>query len=198
MKKLFTILILSGAAFSQNGTFCFTAVDTDVQKVTVCSNTYGDSQTYNKITLTAGGSSSTEEIRRMEFLNLLNEHRNKLKAAIAEQEAKLAAKNAAAVASEAAIAEQEGKVAALKAAIAEQQAKLAAKNAAAVAAPVAAPATAPPIPTTAAPPAEGAKTVSLVQPQTKESKSLTNAANRIKQRKACLELAKDNPSIMCK
>src|ERR1039458_7081320 len=147
MKKLFTILILTGAAFSQNGTFCFTAVDTDIQKVTVCSHTYGDNQTYNKITLTVGGSSTIEEIRRNEFLNLFDGYKTKLKAALAEQQAKLAAKNADIVALDAAIAEQRAKVAAL---VAEAQAKLAAKNASAVAAPAANPATAPLVPAPAA------------------------------------------------
>jgi len=65
----------------------------------------------------------------------------------------------------------------------------------------------------APPPARGAKveTISAVQSQfataaaastaagsDKGDKSLHDAAKRTKQRKACLELAKDNPSIFCK
>ena len=59
---------------------------------------------------------------------------------------------------------------------------------------------APVMPATAPPPAEGAKfeTVSAVQPQLTGGESLGDAAKRNKQHKACLELAKDNPSIICK
>ncbi len=77
------------------------------------------------------------------------------------------------------------------------------------------PAAAPVAPATAPPPAETAKveTVSAVQPQpttaTAEptvhgvtidtgAESLADSARRIKQHKSCLELAKDNPSIICK
>ncbi len=61
-------------------------------------------------------------------------------------------------------------------------------------------AAAPVMPATAAPPTEGAKfeTVSAVQTQPTGGESLGEAAKRIKQHKACLELAKDNPSIICK
>jgi len=61
-------------------------------------------------------------------------------------------------------------------------------------------AAAPVMPATAPLPAEGAKfeTVSAVQPQPAGGESLGDAAKRMKQRKACLELAKDNPSIICK
>lgn len=78
-----------------------------------------------------------------------------------------------------------------------------------------APAAAPVAPVTVAPPAEGAKveTVSAVQPQPTAagaeptvhgttidsgSESLGDSVRRIKQHKACLELAKDNPNIICK
>lgn len=56
------------------------------------------------------------------------------------------------------------------------------------------------MPATAPPPAEGARpeTVSAVQPQPTGGESLGDAAKRNKQHKACLELAKDNPSIICK
>jgi hypothetical protein len=61
-------------------------------------------------------------------------------------------------------------------------------------------AVAPVMPATAPLPAEGARleTVSAVQPQPTGGESLGDAAKRTKQRKACLELAKDNPSIICK
>lgn len=61
-------------------------------------------------------------------------------------------------------------------------------------------AAAPVMPATAPPPTEGAKlkTVSAVQAQPTGGESLGDAAKRIKQHKACLELAKDNPSIICK
>jgi hypothetical protein len=66
--------------------------------------------------------------------------------------------------------------------------------------PTPAPAAAPVVPATAPPPAEAAKveTVSPVQPQSTGGESLGDATKRIKQHKACLELAKDNPSIICK
>jgi hypothetical protein len=73
-------------------------------------------------------------------------------------------------------------------------------------------AAAPTVPATATP-AAGAKveTVSAVEPQpttatggstapgakVEEGSSLGDAAKRLQQRKACLELAKDNPSILC-
>lgn len=61
-------------------------------------------------------------------------------------------------------------------------------------------AVAPVVSATAPRPAEGAKleTVSAVQPQPTGGESLGDAAKRNKQHKACLELAKDNPSIICK
>jgi hypothetical protein len=59
---------------------------------------------------------------------------------------------------------------------------------------------APVMPAAAQPAAEGAKfeTVSAVQPQPTGGESLGDAAKRIRQHKACLELARDNPSIICK
>jgi hypothetical protein len=78
--------------------------------------------------------------------------------------------------------------------------------------PAPATAAAPTIPATAPPPPAAAKveTVTAVEPQptaagasttsgvkVDESASLGDAAKRVKQRKACLELAKDNPSILC-
>jgi|ERR1700722_1171667 hypothetical protein len=73
-------------------------------------------------------------------------------------------------------------------------------------------AAAPTVPATAPPPPAAAKVeaVTAVEPQptaagasttsgvkVDESASLGDAAKRVKQRKACLELAKDNPSILC-
>ncbi len=79
--------------------------------------------------------------------------------------------------------------------------------------PAPASAAAPASPAAVPAPAVGAKveTVSAVEPQATttaggstapgvkidESSSLGDAAKRMKQRKACLELAKDNPSILC-
>ena len=81
--------------------------------------------------------------------------------------------------------------------------------------PTPAPAAAPVAAATAPAPSEGAKieTVSAVQPQptaaaagptvtgttiSNNRESVADAAKRMKQHKACLELAKDNPSIVCK
>lgn len=57
------------------------------------------------------------------------------------------------------------------------------------------PVAAPVLPATGPAPAEGAKieTVSEVQPQPTGGETLGDAAKQIKQHKACLELAKDNP-----